>query len=238
MKIINLLKKYKEIRKDPQKRAWVILGFYFIFFLVLIIFIRVGSSVNRGSGRYSNYQNGTNIKYNLSEIINGNYQFNYNINLDNNIYSYTGSCNNYNCLFNSNNINYYKNHDLYFIHNSIWSKCDNPIKFYQFMEIDNISRNLKNSYLDSTTNYETGDYEYKLFISTNSLDKIIFNTNTDYDEIPNNITLRTNSSNSVYKINYNLDSYCKLNNLCNNNLSVEISYDKFGEIEEIKNPVK
>ncbi len=92
--------------------------------------------------------------------------------------------------------------------------------------------------MDSTTNYETGDYEYKLFISTNSLNKIIFNTNTDYDEIPNNITLRTNSSNSVYKINYSLDSYCKLNNLCNNNLSLEISYDKFGEIEEIKNPVK
>lgn len=235
MKIKEIFKKYKEIRKDPQKRAWVVLGFYFIFFLILIISIRVGNSSNR---KYNNYQNGKSTKYDLSKIINGNYQFNYNINLDSNIYSYTGNCNNYNCLFNSNNIDYYKSHDLYFVHDTIWSKCDNPIKFYQFMNIDNISQILNNSYLDSTTNYESGDYEYKLLISTNSLDKIIFNNVTDYDEIPNNITLRTNNENSVYKINYNLDSYCKLNNLCNNNLSIEISYDKFGEIEEIKNPVK
>lgn len=239
MKIKEYYKKYNELKKDPKKKSLLFLGFYIIFFIILIALIRMNNNTSHGN-EYEDYKNGSNSSFSIKNTLNNNYSFNYIVNLDNTNHIYSGTCssNGY-CLFDSNNIKYFKlNDEDFFKFDVLWTKCDNPMLFYDFFNYKEVSYILSDAYVDSTTSFGDGNYEYKLLISTNNLNKIIFNKDTDYDETPNNIILEADSSREVNKIKYNLDNYCKLNNLCKNNLSVEIDYDNFGGIKDIENPVK
>ena len=141
-------------------------------------------------------------------------------------------------MFDYNGNNYFSSDDKYFINNSIWSKCDNPIMFYNFINPSKLTSILENSWNEANTSYEDGRHEYSLLISTNTLNKLLDSKNTDYDDVPNKIVVSTDSDKLANKITYNLDSYCKLNNLCDNSLSLEISYYRFGKIEGIDNPIE
>ena len=52
----------------------------------------------------------------------------------------------------------------------------------------------------------------------------------------NKIIYSTDKNKDVYQINYLLDSYCLLNNLCEKSLKLEIVYDKFGGVSKIEVP--
>lgn len=235
MKMKELFKNIKELSKTTKGKAILFFGFYFVFFIIIMIIARFGS---RNYTKPSDYETGKSGTFYINDIVDKNYGFTYQVSLDNVKYTYTGTRNSNNTLFDYNGNNYFSSDDKYFINNSIWSKCDNPIMFYNFINPSKITSILENSWNEANTSYEDGRHEYSLLISTNTLNKLLDSKNTDYDEIPNKIVVSTDSDKLANKITYNLDSYCKLNNLCDNSLSLEISYYRFGKIEGIDNPIE
>lgn len=235
MKMKELFKNIKELSKTTKGKAILFFGFYFVFFIIIMIIARFGS---RNYTKPSDYEKGKSGTFYMNDIVDKNYGFTYQVSLDNVKYTYTGTRNSNNTLFDYNGNNYFSSDDKYFINNSIWSKCDNPIMFYNFINPSKLTSILENSWNEANTSYEDGRHEYSLLISTNTLNKLLDSKNTDYDEIPNKIVVSTDSDKLANKITYNLDSYCKLNNLCDNSLSLEISYYRFGKIERIDNPIE
>ena len=170
MKIKEYYKKYNELKKDPKKKSLLFLGFYIIFFIILIALIRMNNNTSHGN-EYEDYKNGSNSSFSIKNILNNNYSFNYIVNLDNTNHIYSGTCssNGY-CLFDSNNIKYFKlNDEDFFKFDVLWTKCDNPMLFYDFFNYKEVSYILSDAYVDSTTSFGDGNYEYKLLISTNNL---------------------------------------------------------------------
>lgn len=235
MKMKELFKNIKELSKTTKGKAILFFGFYFVFFIIIMIIARFGS---RNYTKPSDYEKGKSGTFYINDIVDKNYGFTYQVSLDNVKYTYTGTRNSNNTLFDYNGNNYFSSDDKYFINNSIWAKCDNPIRFYNFINPSKLTSILENSWNEANTSYEDGRHEYSLLISTNTLNKLLDSKNTDYDEIPNKIVVSTDSDKLANKITYNLDSYCKLNNLCDNSLSLEISYYRFGKIERIDNPIE
>lgn len=235
MKMKDLFKNIKELSKTTKGKAILFFGFYFVFFIIIMFIARFGS---RNYTKPSDYEKGKSGTFYINDIVDKNYSFTYQVSLDNVKYTYTGTRNSNNTLFDYNGNNYFSSDDKYFINNSIWSKCDNPIMFYNFINPSKLTSILENSWNEANTSYEDGRHEYSLLISTNTLNQLLDSKNTDYDDVPNKIVVSTDSDKIANKITYNLDSYCKLNNLCDNSLSLEISYDRFGKIEGIDNPIE
>ena len=235
MKMKELFKNIKELSKTTKGKAILFFGFYFVFFIIIMIIAIFGS---RNYTKPSDYEKGKSGTFYINDIVDKNYGFTYQVSLDNVKYTYTGTRNSNNTLFDYNGNNYFSSDDKYFINNSIWSKCDNPIMFYNFINPSKLTSILENSWNEANTSDEDGRHEYHLLISTNTLNKLLDSKNTDYDDVPNKIVVSTDSDKLANKITYNLDSYCKLNNLCDNSLSLEISYDRFGKIEGIDNPIE
>lgn len=235
MKMKELFKNIKELSKTTKGKAILFFGFYFVFFIIIMIIARFGS---RNYTKPSDYEKGKSGTFYINDIVDKNYGFTYQVSLDNVKYTYTGTRNSNNTLFDYNGNNYFSSDDKYFINNSIWSKCDNPIMFYNFINPSKLTSILENSWNEANTSYEDGRHEYFLLISTNTLNKLLDSKNTDYDDVPNKIVVSTDSDKLANKITYNLDSYCKINNLCDNSLSLEISYYRFGKIEGIDNPIE
>lgn len=78
------LSKLREAWKDKRGRAKIELSLYFIFFLVVVVFTRVGSnSIN-------NQNITTNNEDSFINSIKDNYEYNMNITIDDNIYTYKG----------------------------------------------------------------------------------------------------------------------------------------------------
>ena len=224
----------KDIFNDPKKKAYAFFGFYFVFFIFVFVFLK---SVDRKHYRYEDYELGKKFTYNSENIKNNNYSFNYSVKLDDITYLYNGKKNSNSELFNYNDKEYYRLNDNYFINNDIWVKCDDPYKFSLFMNIDNIVLLLDSSYFESKTVYEEGKTVYNLLISSNTINKIISNIDSDYEEVPNKVVLTVDKDKNITDISFVLDSYCVLTKKCDKSLSIDLSYSDFGNIEDIKNPI-
>ena len=77
-----------------------------------------------------------------------------------------------------------------------------------------------------------------MLISSNTLNELFTGKITDFDEVPNKIVVGTTKELKANSINYNLDSYCILSQLCNTGLTIDVLYDDFGKIEVIDNPME
>ena len=79
---------------------------------------------------------------------------------------------------------------------------------------------------------------YKYLISTNTINKMIYNIDSDFEEVPNDIDIVLDNNSGTNTIKFKLDSFCKLNNKCNESLQIEASYEMFNSVKEIGNPIK
>ena len=162
MKMKELFKNIKELSKTTKGKAILFFGFYFVFFIIIMIIARFGS---RNYTKPSDYEKGKSGTFYINDIVDKNYGFTYQVSLDNVKYTYTGTRNSNNTLFDYNGNNYFSSDDKYFINNSIWSKCDNPIMFYNFINPSKLTSILENSWNEANTSYEDGRHEYSLLIS-------------------------------------------------------------------------
>ena len=233
------IKFIKDLSKSKRGRAILFFVFYFIFFFVLISLIRSNYNTNRETT--DNNTNNVSTEYKLDGIINGNYHFVREENINGIVSNFTGdkADNRIEGIMTRDNTFY-----NYFIYDNInlikiSDKYEVTTDLYQFNNItddNNISKFLKRATLISKTEYETGNISYNYEITTNTIDEILNGTNIDIDDIPNSITLETNEDDEVVKIIYNLSSYSSYINGVPSNSSITITYSDFGEIEPLEIP--
>lgn len=231
----NFFNKIKEIKKMKNGKAILFFGFYFIFFVVIIIFIKFSSRVpvmhsedyEMGQGSYS---------FKIETLLKNNYQYSYIITLDDINYEYFGKRYKNMELFQFNGNDYFRNEDEYFIKNNIWIKSDNPYKFREFLDVNNLVNLIKMASYNAKTTYESGKIKYNFLISSNTINQNLYNISSDFLEEPNEIIVSTDEEKNVDDITLNLDSFCKVNKLCNSSLKMKFKYDNFFEVQ-FDNPI-
>lgn len=207
---------FKELKKKPYGKSIIFFGFYLIFFIMIgLMFLFSGEK------KITNTDNNNGDTY--KNLFSSNqYSFTYKVVLDgiNYMYSVNKIDNSYNFI--------YDNKEYKIVDNKVYSndiEVENPIMFSNFFNGQTVLNIVNNSYEESKTTYNDGSEVYNLLVSSNTLDKIMDNIDTDYEEIPNKIIMSLNSDKKLKELNYNLDSYCLLNKLCNSSLNIIISYN-------------
>lgn len=203
----------KEKLKDKRERAKLELLFYGIFFLAIIVFTRILSG-------YNDVPKVNDTKSFINEITD-NYEYNIDINIDNNKYKYYGKRLGNNMSINKvidNKYDYfYKMGNKYYIldnnGNYILTSVEDIYNYidYRYLDISNIKEYIKLGTKDNNNyNIKVSD----LILNNNN------NTNTitiSIDELNNTITL----------------DYTELFKIDNNNLNKEIVTIKYTNINKI-----
>lgn len=226
---------FKELSSNPKGKAVMFFGFYVIFFIILMIVVRVGDRVPLADT--NEYEKGVvNQRFYANNIMSNNYSYVYSFILDGVKYEYVGERNGEVEKFLFNNQEYYRDKEKYYVNNGKWIEIKNPYIFQEFLDINNYSMLLPLATFVSKTSYQDNKESYNYLISSNTINQKLNNVNSDFFEEPNSLILETDLERNVKKIIFKLDSYCQVNNLCSNELSIELSYDRFGEITNIANP--
>ncbi len=233
-KQIDLKNTYKDISSDSQKKAWIILSIYFIFFAVIIFSIRS----NQAKSNNQNKSN-SNLPFSISSIKTNNYDFKYTVNFDNNIITYEGKNYQNNSLFTVNNLDtYYKDGEAYFKkENQVFVNSDNPYKFGELRNIDVIEKILNQAKLESHTIYEDSTKSYNYQITTDTLEKIFNNRDIDTDLAINKITVFVDNNKEAYKFNFDFSSYTNYKKYTIDEGIIESTYSNFLGNNKIKEEV-
>lgn len=202
----------KEKLKDKRERAKLELLFYGIFFLAIIVFTRILSG-------YNDVPKVNDTKSFINEITD-NYEYNIDINIDNNKYKYYGKRLGNNMSINKvidNKYDYfYKMGNKYYIldtnGNYILTSVEDIYNYidYRYLDISNIKEYIKLSTKDNNN--------YNIKVS----DLILNSNNT------NNITISIDESNNTITLDYT-----ELFKIDNNNLNKEIVTIKYTNINKI-----
>lgn len=232
----ELIEIIKQLRKTDRGKAILFFIISFFFFLFIMIYSRVIINKNEKYQLEHNQQ-----KNEITKLLNKNYSYTYTIKKDNKIQIYNGKINKdleeYIKIENSINYNYFRNKDkLYIFNNNKWNIVEKD-ELLNLTEIEKVSNLIKKSTLQSTTNYESKRKVYNLLISTNTINKEIYNLNTDIDEIPNEIKIDIDENKNINSITYKLNSFCQSNNKCSK-LEIEMKYENIDKINELNKPLK
>ncbi len=224
----------KDFKENPRGKAILFFLFYFVFFVILILFLR-SERVNN-SYDVTNYEKGDYEEEIETQLLNHNYSFSYSIRLDNITHEYIGK-KNQDELFTYQGFSYYHHGDEFYVFGDEWVKTMNPYLFSDFLDIDKIIQLLSVSYKESVTNYDSGKVVDNYLLSTNRINLMFHNIDSDYMEVPNRVVVSKDENQEITQIHFYLDSYCQLNGMCNQSLDVVLSFDEIGKIEDIKNPI-
>lgn len=202
----------KEKLKDKRERAKLELLFYGIFFLAIIVFTRILSG-------YNDVPKVTATKSFINEITD-NYEYNIDINIDNNKYKYYGKRLGNNMSINKvidNKYDYfYKMGNKYYIldtnGNYILTSVEDIYNYidYRYLDISNIKEYIKLGTKDNNN--------YNIKVSD-----LILNNNNN-----NNITISIDELNNTITLDYT-----ELFKIDNNNLNKEIVTIKYTNINKI-----
>ena len=221
---------FQKIKDTPRGRAVLFFAFYFFFFLVLIIFIR---SSNHQYFNNHEYEKGNDNYVSFDGLKKKNYSFTYSIIVDGKEYLYSGKKHSNRELFTFNNHDYYSDSREYYVKDIDWKKSENPYVFFNFINEDNIITLAEASSYISKTTYESGKIVYSYLLSSNTINSLLTDVNSDFFEEPNKISISVDGTDNLEEIHFYLDSYCVLNGLCQKSLDIKLSYSEFDKIEEI-----
>lgn len=237
----NYVKKFfqliKKLRKTEKGRGILFFGFYFVFFLVLIILFRTMPSKPVSQ---INSNNNSQL-YTYDKIFEGNYNFTYRINIDNNNFVYVGKKNNNIELFTFNDVNYYYDGVNYYTvdSNNIWTITDNPYMYTDFLNFSRLGEVLFDATYISKTEFGNGTAKFNYLISSNSICKVIDGIDLDIDEIPNSVVFTGSGDNfHLNTIELDFSSYGKFKGISSEVFKITLEYSNFGEIEEIVSPIE
>ena len=207
-KKINLKEKWN----DKRERAKIELILYAIFFIGVIIFVRVGNNI-------SNNNINTSDNLFISQI-NDNYSYDIKININDNNYEYIGKVLGYNSTIEKKDSNtdeyFYKKNDKYYKldqdNGYILSNKNDiyNIISYDYMDINNIKEYIKTSNNDNDI--------YKVKIS----DIILNSSSSDY------ITIKLDNINNTIEIDYT-----NLLRINDNNITKAIVTITYSDINKI-----
>lgn len=207
-KKINLKEKWN----DKRERAKIELILYAIFFIGVIIFVRVGNNI-------SNNNINTSDNLFISQI-NDNYSYDIKININDNNYEYIGKVLGYNSTIEKKENNtdeyFYKKNDKYYKLDQdngyiLFNKNDiYDVINYDYMDINNIKEYIK------TSNNDNGIYKVKIS------DIILNSSSSDY------ITIKIDNINNTIEIDYT-----NLLRINDNNITKAIVNITYSDINKI-----
>lgn len=207
-KKINLKEKWN----DKRERAKIELILYAIFFIGVIIFVRVGNNI-------SNNNINTSDNLFISQI-NDNYSYDTKVNINDNNYEYIGKVLGYNSTIEKKDSNtdeyFYKKNDKYYKldqDNGYVLSNENDIYniiSYDYMDINNIKEYIKIS------NNDNGIYKVKIS------DIILNSSSSDY------ITIKLDNINNTIEIDYT-----NLLRINDNNITKAIVNITYSDINKI-----
>lgn len=207
-KKINLKEKWN----DKRERAKIELILYAIFFIGVIIFVRVGNNI-------SNNNISTSDNLFISQI-NDNYSYDIKININDNNYEYIGKVLGYNSTIEKKDSNtdeyFYKKNDKYYKldqdNGYILSNKNDiyDVINYDYMDINNIKEYIK------TSNNDNGIYKVKIS------DIILNSSSSDY------ITIKLDNINNTIEIDYT-----NLLRINDNNITKAIVTITYSDINKI-----
>ncbi len=207
-KKINLKEKWN----DKRERAKIELILYAIFFIGVIIFVRVGNNI-------SNNNINTSDNLFISQI-NDNYSYDTKVNINDNNYEYIGKVLGYNSTIEKKDSNtdeyFYKKNDKYYKldqDNGYVLSNENDIYniiSYDYMDINNIKEYIK------TSNNDNGIYKVKIS------DIILNSSSSDY------ITIKIDNINNTIEIDYT-----NLLRINDNNITKAIVNITYSDINKI-----
>lgn len=202
----------KEKWNDKRERAKIELILYAIFFIGVIIFVRVGNNI-------SNNNINTSDNLFISQI-NDNYSYDIKININDNNYEYIGKVLGYNSTIEKKDSNtdeyFYKKNDKYYKldqdNGYILSNKNDiyDVINYDYMDINNIKEYIK------TSNNDNGIYKVKIS------DIILNSSSSDY------ITIKIDNINNTIEIDYT--NLLKIND---NNITKAIVTITYSDINKI-----
>lgn len=202
----------KEKWNDKRERAKIELILYAIFFIGVIIFVRVGNNI-------SNNNINTSDNLFISQI-NDNYSYDIKININDNNYEYIGKVLGYNSTIEKKDSNtdeyFYKKNDKYYKLDQdngyvLSNKNDiYDVINYDYMDINNIKEYIK------TSNNDNGIYKVKIS------DIILNSSSSDY------ITIKLDNINNTIEIDYT-----NLLRINDNNITKAIANITYSDINKI-----
>lgn len=206
----------KEKWNDKRERAKIELILYAIFFIGVIIFVRVGNNI-------SNNNINTSDNLFISQI-NDNYSYDIKININDNNYEYIGKVLGYNSTIEKKDSNtdeyFYKKNDKYYKLDQdngyvLSNKNDiYDVINYDYMDINNIKEYIK------TSNNDNGIYKVKIS------DIILNSSSSDY------ITIKLDNINNTIEIDYT-----NLLRINDNNITkaiVTITYSNINKLNSLE----
>ena len=211
-KKINLKEKWN----DKRERAKIELILYAIFFIGVIIFVRVGNNI-------SNNNINTSDNLFISQI-NDNYSYDIKININDNNYEYIGKVLGYNSTIEKKDSNtdeyFYKKNDKYYKldqdNGYILSNKNDiyDVINYDYMDINNIKEYIK------TSNNDNGIYKVKIS------DIILNSSSSDY------ITIKLDNINNTIEIDYT--NLLRINDNSITKAIVTITYSNINKLNSLE----
>lgn len=231
-KLIELI---KDISKKPKGKAVLFFLGYLLFFIVVFLFIRFAG---REDALIQEYEKGDTYKIKIDSVVKNNFTYDLKVVIDGVTYDYYGKRYNANIeTFKYNNLDYYRNGDEFLVNkNDVWTVTESPYKYYDFIYTDLIVEILNSATLYSEEKLDNS-INYTLKISSNTLNKIFYDKDTDFDEVPNTIVVNSTDK-IINSVSYDLNSFCKLNNLCTNSMKITTTFDMYGDVKKIDNPMQ
>jgi len=234
-KVINYI---KELRKTEKGRATLFFVFFFFFFLFLAIWARIPGNVDVEKDINNNYSHDISI----DKLLDNNFSYVYTVEVDRQKYIIDGKINEnvekFNFSDQNSNVSYYRSGENYYINNNvIWEKGNVPLELSKFFNTKKLNELIKKSTLDSKTEYINGNTSYNFLISTNIINDIVDDKDTDFDDIPNSISVYFDKNSVVNKIVLELNSYVLYNKMNISNLTITLEYSDIGKIGVINNPL-
>lgn len=205
------------IKSNTKYRAILFFTFYFIFFCILISAIKSNNSIKTTTNKYL---------FSIDNIGNK-YHFKYTLDIDNNEVFYEGDVFNNSSKFTnvSSGELYKEQNNIFFKYDgSTWINIDSPylmVNYKYDVMFDKIINNA--TYISKIENADsTKIYNYQ--ISTTTLYKLFDLNVIDLDDLPNSMTIYTNSNNELIKVKYDFSSYFKYKKKCLDSLFIEVEY--------------
>lgn len=231
----KLIELVKDISKKPKGKAALFFLGYLLFFICVFLLIRFAG---RKDALLQEYEKGETYKVKIDSLVKNNFTYDLKVVIDGVTYDYYGKRFNENIeTFKYNNLDYYRNgNDFYVNKDDVWTVTESPYKYYDFIYPEIVV-----SILEQATFYSEEDLDssinYTLKISSNTLNKLFYDKDTDIDEVPNTIVVNSTDK-IINSVTYNLDSFCKANSLCTNSMKITTTFDMYGDVKKIDNPIK
>ena len=102
----------------------------------------------------------------------------------------------------------------------------------------NILLLLDQATLISHEELENGKTSYHYMISSNTLNQILYQENTDYDEEPDTIDVVVGSNYYIEKIDYEINHFCMHRENCQSTLAISMNFEMFDSVQKIDNPIE